>query len=131
MSIFPEVFRDPTIVEKPFWEPIGRYVFQFGYLERDVDWSLSALLKLEYITHGQVLFSQISSLPSKLKLLSTLTRKATSSKGHRDAIDDLIDLIDEQRQFRNSLVHGGWGNYSEQGDLKCWQKIEISGRIQF
>jgi hypothetical protein len=21
-----------------FWEPMGKYIFQFGYLEKDLDW---------------------------------------------------------------------------------------------
>src|SRR5688572_14122811 len=66
---------DPDKHARPFWEPIGRFVFAFGYLERDVDTSLSRLLKLEYFDEGQMVFGQIRNLSSRILLLGALCNR--------------------------------------------------------
>jgi hypothetical protein len=115
--------------EMPFWEPIGKYVFRFGYLERDVDWSLSALSGLEYRGHGDVLFSQIRNLSSRVSLLNVLTRKATKDIILRSEMEDVVKAIREQNTYRNNLVHGAWGGYFQDilnSSRSSWQKLYIN-----
>lgn len=124
----------PGTCEQLFYEPIGRYVFQFGYLERDIDWALSALTGMEYQTQGSMIFSQIKSLPSKIKLLAALTPKITKTESLRNQMAEICSELDEQRNFRNALVHGPWNGYSFNSvnpQDGAWQKLYISTRLNF
>lgn len=137
MSEFPVIPKwlfDPNSYERPFWEPIGKFVFRFGYLERDIDWALSALLQLEYERVGRIVFSQMNSLPAKLKLIGSLTIKLTKDDTLRATVGDLLEKIDTQRAFRNSVVHGAWNNYVVHASDPAggtWQKVEISNSLKY
>jgi hypothetical protein len=99
---------DPLEHERPFWEPIGRFVFNFGYLERDVDWALSVLLKLEYFAEGQTVFGQIRNLSGRILLLGALCNRSTKNPDYRAEIKSISKGLIEANAFRNRLVHGAW-----------------------
>lgn len=111
-------------LEKPFFEPIGRYVFRFG-LERKVDEALCQLSGLEYFGPGQYIFNPIDFL-ARAHLLRVLARGSNFTT----EVKQLTLDIEEQNTFRNDLVHGAWvahfSNYD--GKKDAWQKLGLSRR---
>jgi hypothetical protein len=112
-------------LEKPFYEPIGRYVFRFGLLERKVDEALSVLMGIDFFQTGVFVLSEIDFL-ARAKLLNAYCRDTELLARMNEAIKD----IEEQNTFRNALVHGPWmvhfTNY-EKGH-GAWQKVGLSRR---
>lgn len=116
-------------VQRIFWEPIGKYIFAFGYLEKNIDWCLSALLRLEPFFEGDVVFSQIKSLPSKIKLIGALTQRRTRNLVQIDEVKEALTIVGQHRVFRNGLVHGPWGAFIRMSDdpsSGTWQKPYVS-----
>jgi hypothetical protein len=95
-------------LESPFWEPIGRYVFKFGMLERKVDEALSLLMGVEFFQHGEFVLSEVGFLASA-RLLKTYCR-GTDAGLHAE-MTEAFKEIEEQNTFRNALVHGPWMAY--------------------
>ena len=130
MESFHEYFYAPRA--KAFWEPIGRYVFSFGLLERDIDGAVSALLNIPYYFAGQTTMRQINNVTSKVKLLPVLARFATTDKSKITRMKDLASELGMQNTFRNHLVHGPWTAYLDPCDgpgEPAWSKPQISARL--
>lgn len=119
-------------MERPFWEPIGRYVFNFGLLEREVDRSLIVVMGVKWKV-GEFTLRPIQSLAAKINLFDALARMYLPKDSPLiGTLDSLIDDLSEQYTFRNDLVHGGWGAHiSDLGDGEPgWQKPKITGRYK-
>jgi hypothetical protein len=113
-------------LEKPFWEPIGQYVFRFGMLERRVDIALSSLTGMDYFRVGMFVFSPTDFL-ARAHLLRVLTRGYAVADEMKKTVLD----VEAQNTFRNNLVHGPWtahfSNHPEGKD--SWQKTGLSRRF--
>jgi hypothetical protein len=115
---------------KAFFEPIGRYVFYFGMLERDIDEGLCCLLRVPYYNIGQAIFSQINSLVARVNLLGAVARSATTDPSKLEQMTEMIDRLEKQNTFRNHLVHGAWtAHFEHPGGEKGWQKMGLSRRF--
>ena len=114
-------------MEKPFWEPIGRYVFKFGMLERRVDIELSTLMGIAYANVGQYALNDMDFL-SRVHLLRVFSRRTSQDKEMKQFIQDL----EAQNTFRNNVVHGPWTAFHSSIDgsgnpgRSGWQKIGLS-----
>jgi hypothetical protein len=111
-------------MEKPFWEPIGEFIFRFGNLERKVDESLSLLMGIEFYFVGMYPLGEISFLP-KVKLLSAFSRGSDLQVQMKDVAGEIEDL----NSFRNDLVHGPWVAQIQNIDgagSTAWQKFGLS-----
>lgn len=114
-------------MEQPFYEPIGRYIFRFGLLERKVDESVSLLMGVDYLRVGQHALNEMDFL-ARAQLIKVFCRKL-GTDDHNKRMKDIYIAIDAQNTFRNSLVHGAWSAYTtrEVGE-GSWQKIGLSRR---
>lgn len=116
---------DPVQFERPFWEPIGIFVIQFGYLEHNVDWAVTALLQI-HMRQGEAVTSQILSLRARTRLVEKLCYLITADDTHRSEISNLVGKIQELNSFRNRLLHGAWGAYvSPPKGEGYWQKTYV------
>jgi hypothetical protein len=117
---------------KSFWQPIGRYVFTFGLLEKDIDEAVTTLLEINHQLMGQMAMSQINSVNAKIKLLPALTRVATIDGTKIKEMKDLTTKLEDQSTFRNYLVHGPWTGYMHPSKEReaGWQKFRISNRFK-
>ena len=119
-------------MEKPFWEPIGRYIFNFGLLEKKVD---DALTQLMDVSHDVGAFSlrPIQSMVAKINLIEALTRLHTKADASlRTKMEEIISEIGRQNSFRNDLVHGPWTAHitNFEGGENAWQKFKISANYK-
>ncbi len=119
---------DPSQYEQPFWEPIGQFVIQFGYLEMNVDWSMTALVQI-HSRQGEAIASQIISLRSRIRLLEKLCQLITDDAGHRETMGEIVEEIVDLNTYRNRLLHGPWGSYHipPSGEAS-WQKIYVGSQ---
>ena len=109
-------------MERPFWEPIGRYVFRFGMLERRVDSELCTLISLDHDV-GVHLLNELD-FAVRLQLLRVFAR----ASNHQDEMKKLVADIGLQNEFRNTVVHGPWTAHFSDIDGKgpAWQKFGLS-----
>ena len=99
--------RDLTELEKPFYEPIGIYIFRLGSLERKMDEFISELMGIDFHSIGQYPLSEIDFL-SKARLFKVFAlKKEPQGKDH---IDQFFADVETQNTFRNDLVHGSWAS---------------------
>jgi hypothetical protein len=121
---------DPSIsnddqFRRPFWEPIGQFVMEFGRLESAVDGVLHKALLL-HERQGHALTSQIRSLSTKLDLAQELLLIMVTNTAQPVPIKSLVKEIVSLNTFRNNLVHGAWGMYDLAGQF--WEKTWVEGR---
>jgi hypothetical protein len=109
--------------ERPFWEPIGRYVFKFGMLERKVDEALSLLMGIQFFQHGEFVLNEVGFLPSA-RLLTIYCRK--SDAGLHAEVKAAFNDIEDQNRFRNALVHGPWLGYIITDGERAAQKVRVT-----
>jgi hypothetical protein len=108
------------------WEPLGRYIFDFGRVEDDIDWALTTLNSLPR-GQGKIIFGEITNMPTKIRMFNHFCKKATEDPTRLAALDKIVDHLDIHRQFRYSLVHGGWGTWNSKPDGGgFYTKFEIS-----
>lgn len=116
--------EDPISYQRPFWEPIGKFVFAFGYLEKDIDWCISALLQIDQIRQGPSVASQIRNLSSRIELVQALFKLLTSDLDERNEMKGIVKQLKTFSTFRNALLHGPWGMYGIHN--KTWQKPRLN-----
>jgi hypothetical protein len=118
---------DPSQYERPFWEPIGRFVFQFGYLEKDVDWSVESLLETSH-SRAAAVTHKIKNLSARAELIHTLTNLRTRDDALKQRMTILQAELIDLNSFRNNLVHGAWGAYFVEESK--WQKVRIETQVR-
>lgn len=111
---------DPLTQQAPFWQPIGKLVFAFGYLEQQIDWCISALLQAGRKHEAPSVASQIRNLCSRIALLEALFRLQIADKARQAELHGIIKQLRVLIKFRNGLLHGPWGAYSP--ETVAWQK---------
>ncbi len=115
-----EPLPPPTAEQEPFWQALGRIVFAFGHLEKQIDWCISALLDADR-THGEPsVASQIRNICSRIALVEALFRQLTADEQQRAALNKLMKELRVLIRFRNGVLHGPWGPYLK--DRRTWQK---------
>jgi hypothetical protein len=62
---------DPDLERRPFWEPIGQFVMEFGFLESGVVGAIHRALLLHEM-QGEALTSQIKNLSTRISLAQQL-----------------------------------------------------------
>src|SRR5262245_60705684 len=90
-------------MERPFWEPIGHFVFRFGMLERKVDEALSDLMGTDYFSVGMYPLADID-FSARVNLLNVFSRGANQAL--RSKMKTLTKDLIAQATYRNNLVHG-------------------------
>lgn len=125
MNSTPEAEWDPIQYERPFWEPLGRMVINFGHLEKTVDWAIGAFLRV-HERQGEAVTSQILNLASRIKLITKLCNLLTSDAEERRAIKAMEIRISALNTFRNQVVHGQWGAYHV--NEKAYTKVSVNPR---
>jgi hypothetical protein len=122
LLLFPQ--EDPIGHQKPFWQPIGKFVFAFGYLEKDIDWCISALLQIDATRQGPSVASQIRNLSSRIALVQALFKLLTADSTQRSEMKEIVKKLKTFSTFRNALLHGPWGAYMVES--KTWQKVRLN-----
>lgn len=122
LLLFPQ--EDPIAHQRPFWQPIGKFVFAFGYLEKDIDWCISGLLQIDEISQGPSVASQIRNLSSRIELVQALFKLLTSNAAQRNEMKEIVKKLKTFSTFRNALLHGPWGAYALES--KTWQKPRLN-----
>ena len=115
---------DPAEYQRPFWEPIGKFVFAFGYLEKDIEWCISALLNAEIHRQGPSVASQIRSLVSRISLVEALFRQLTADPKLRADMTEVRERIRALNTYRNGLLHGPWNSYHV--EKQKWHKLRLN-----
>lgn len=110
----------PIAEQEPFWQPLGRTVFAFGHLEKQIDWCISALLDADTTRGEPSVASQIRNICSRIALVEALFRQLTADEQQRAALHGLMKELRVLIKFRNGVLHGPWGTYLE--DRHTWQK---------
>ena len=113
---------DPDKFESQFWQPIGKFVISFGYLERDVDWAIAALLQV-HLRQGEAITSQIKNLSARIRLINKLCKLLTANDADRKIMKAICSKITLCNIYRNNLVHGPWGAQLIQEN--AWQKHRV------
>ena len=111
---------DIMLCQEPFWQPIGKFVFGFGELEKQIDWCISSLLHAETASQHPSVASQIRNLCSRIAIVEALFRLLTTDKDRRAELRSIVKQLRGLVMFRNGLLHGPWGSYVE--DRQTWQK---------
>ena len=116
-------------IQQPFWEPIGRFVFNFGLLERLIDERLSELMDIEYVDHGMYALSTMDLL-TRANLLRVYCRK--DDPAPQAEMKTIYLELEELNTFRNNLVHGPWTSYmqTDPDEGSSWQKTRVSRRFK-
>ena len=123
-----ETTFDPFEYEQPFWEPIGQFVINFGYLESSVNWAIGGLLQIHY-RQTEAVTSQIINLRSRIRLIEKLCWLLTADVQHRETISEIIKEIADLNSYRNRLLHGPWGAYSiPPSGEGYWQKLYVGSQ---
>jgi hypothetical protein len=116
--------------ETPYWEPIGQFIIAFGVLEARVDNCIGALLIVEN-RQAQDVTSQIKNFSSRISLVQQLTHRLTKRESkYRAQIKEITVELRKLNTYRNSLVHGPWGSFTEYHDGETeshWSKIRLDG----
>jgi hypothetical protein len=95
-------------------------VFAFGQLEKEIDWSISALLAVDGARGTPSVASQIRNLCSRIALIEALFRQLSADEQKRAAMHKLIRELRVIIKFRNGTLHGPWGSYL--AERRAWQK---------
>src|SRR5690348_16536306 len=95
-------------LEKEYWEPVGRFIFAFGDLERLVDEFLIDLLGIDYRIAGKFTLSEIDFL-ARANLLKAFCRGTAAEKEMKEVVTE----IEQLNTFRNRLIHGTWSAHFE------------------
>lgn len=122
-------YRDFLLsLQQPFWEPIGRFVFSFGMLERFVDEQLSGLMEIDYHNNGQYVLSELDFL-TRARLLNVYVRKDDNAL--QSEMKALFQKLEDLNAFRNNLVHGAWTEYlqTDPEEGSSWTKMGLSRRF--
>jgi len=119
-----QALHDDEKNRRPYWEPIGQFVMEFGFLERDIDdviWQALFLHKMQ----GEALTSQVKNLSARINLAQQFLLILHIEASQPQQIKQVMKEIGELNSFRNNLVHGPWGLY----DLKLhfWEKTKVDG----
>ncbi|MGX9575762.1 hypothetical protein [Mesorhizobium sp. f-mel] len=101
--------------ESEFYEPIGRLIMQFGFLEFHMDHWLSAL------GADHVMLRKAHNFNGKISLYGELVDRHTTQPNHLAERGRLVEEMRELNTFRNRVVHGPWNAYFV--EKKTWQKI--------
>lgn len=117
---------NPVEYEEPYWEPIGKFVIRFGYLEKTIDWSITSLLEL-HTRQGEAVASQILNLRSRIRLIEKLCYLVTADTEHRKAAVEIVEEIVKLNSYRNGLLHGQWGSYHMSANEEFyWSKLDVN-----
>jgi ribosomal protein S15P/S13E len=108
------------LCQEPFWQPVGKFVFAFGELEKQIDWCIGSLLHAEKKSQHPSVASQIRNLCSRIAILEALFRLLTTDKERRSELRSIVKQLRALVMFRNGLLHGPWGAYIE--ERQTWQK---------
>jgi len=114
------LFDDSANNERPFWQPIGRFVFAFGHIESEIDRCISTLLHIEDSRRDPSVASQIRNICSRIALLEALFHLRTTEETRRTELQRVMAELRAVIKFRNGLLHGPWGTYST--EQKAWKK---------
>lgn len=106
--------------QEAFWRPVGKLVFAFGHLEAQIDWCISALLDAAVAPGDPTVGSQIRNICSRIALVEALFRLRVSDAASRDELHHVIKELGAVIKFRNSVLHGRWGDYDGHG--RTWRK---------
>lgn len=118
--------KDPfNDLAQPFWEPIGKFVFAFGYLEFHVDNAVGTLTQL-HSRQTEAIAAQIQSVPAKARLIEKLVTLLTTDEKIRFEAKKIRATISSVNTFRNKLLHGPWGGcVTEPPNEIYWTKIYV------
>ncbi|TIL56053.1 MAG: hypothetical protein E5Y79_31540 [Mesorhizobium sp.] len=104
--------------DSDFYEPIGRLIMQFGFLEFDIDHWLSAL------GADQPKLRKANNLNNKITLYGQIIDQHTTEPNDLAERDRLVQQMRELNTFRNRVVHGPWSAYLV--EKKAWQKLSVN-----
>src|SRR4051812_5854949 len=122
-----EVLLLYKVHEESFWAPIGRFVFQFGMLEKGVNLALCRLMEVSHDEVGKYVLNELDFLP-RVHLLAVYCR--ADDPKFLERMRQIADALEELNTFRNHLVHGAWTSLTIDTDLETvhWNKVGLSRR---
>lgn len=121
MDDIEKLVAEEQVAEEQLAGSIGVFVIRFGFLERNLNWSLWCLLGLNERV-GEVLTSTYRNVSAKLELYFALIngRKMTDEVRYR--LIECGEQIAILNTYRNRLLHNQFGGYQPVSDtwLKFW-----------
>ncbi|MEQ8444126.1 MAG: hypothetical protein RIM72_08670 [Alphaproteobacteria bacterium] len=109
---------------KAFAEPIGTFVFAFGYLEHQLDAAIGALLRIESSRESDAITAQIQSVAAKARLVQQLVKIQTENCQLREEAERVAKEIARINTYRNRLIHGPWNAFFHgNSEEPSWQKL--------
>ena len=96
-----------ALCQEPFWQPIGKFVFAFGQLEKQIDWCISSLLHAETASQHSSVASQIRNLCSRIAIVEALKAKDDRAVGVeivKRALEEPVRQIVNNTGMEGSVV---------------------------
>lgn len=101
---------DFDALHKPFAEPLGWLVLEFSYLEKELNWCVTALAGVEAISRaGEAI---VGSMPSFTRRLAHVREEILLRRGPSEEWISLERRMRELNRLRNFAIHGLWGAFS-------------------
>jgi hypothetical protein len=86
---------------------VGDYILTFAAMEAAIDYAIALLLHAQDKNLGSMVVAH-AGFSAKLDLLGALHKYRCSTKGERDAVDELINGCRQVAETRNRIVHADW-----------------------
>src|SRR5581483_11495218 len=97
-----------TLFEKEYAPKIGLFLYNWGQVEQMLIFFLAFLLGTDE-TRGKMVFAEVISLSSKLKLMRRIIHCYYSQSPHKAALLKLIGDTQELGSTRDFYAHASWG----------------------
>jgi hypothetical protein len=109
---------------RPFAEPLGRLVFAFSYLEKDLNWCVTALAGIDPIGRSaDAMLGKMPNFSTRIGKIGEGLRERGEACDQWAALESRLLLIGE---FRNFAIHGLWSAFS----TTVWQVGEPAWQVQ-
>lgn len=109
---------------RPFVEPVGRLVFAFSYLEKDLNWCVTALAGLNPI--GRAADEMLGKMPNFAARIQKVGDNIRERHGACEQWDALETSLLTLSEFRNFAIHGLWTAFS----TTAWEVGEPAWQVQ-
>ncbi len=116
-----KLVAEEKVAEERLAEAIGVFVMRFGFLERNLNWSLWCLLGLNERV-GEVLTTTYRNVSAKLDLYFALTNGRRMADEVRRRLIECGEEIALLNTYRNRLLHNQFSSHQPVSDtwLKFW-----------
>ena len=121
-----ERFHDPFIDKLS--EPIGYLVILFAHLERQLDWSIGWLLRLNEDERA-ALIARVQSFVHRVYLFDSVATLQVNSTPLKSELAEIIKGMLDANTERNNIIHGPWEIYFPASETARKRRTKGKGKI--